>query len=173
MREAAALTNGQRFPDVPAGAARRSDRRHGRLLALARCSPYAAAFLATWIAVASLSSASGLLVAKRPQGAWAAPGEVCIVAVPMPADSGRRLRARGIRRVRRRDLRGLFASPQAGFSHDPDAIHEAGPVGTPGRAVLPWHAGLSRRCRLRGHIPRQARGGRHPAVRPPVPRQRR
>ena len=36
MREAAALTNGQRSPDVSAGAARRSDRRHGRQVALAR-----------------------------------------------------------------------------------------------------------------------------------------
>ena len=67
MPEGAALTNGQRSPDVPAGAARRSDRRPGRQVALASWSPYAAPFLATWIAVASLSSASGLLVAKRPQ----------------------------------------------------------------------------------------------------------
>jgi hypothetical protein len=149
MREAVALTNGQRSPDVPAGAARRSDRRHGRQVALARCSPYAAPCLATWIAVASLSSASVLLVAKRPQGAWAALGDFASLLSPSRPIAARWC-ARGIRRVRRRDLRGLFASPKAGFSHALDAIHEAGPVG---------HARSGGSALARGDLERARIGG--------------
>ena len=70
MREAAASANGQRSGGPSALAARRRDRRHGRQVALARCSPYAVPFLALWIALASLGSAVLLLMLKRPQRAW-------------------------------------------------------------------------------------------------------
>jgi GT2 family glycosyltransferase len=129
MREAAASTNGQRTPEVSARAARRRDRRHGRQVALARCSLYAAPLLAIWIALASLGSAALLLVAKRPQGAWAALGDFASLLTPWRPIAAR-WRSRGIRRVRRRDLRGLFASPKAGFGHTLDAIHEGVTVGS-------------------------------------------
>ncbi len=130
MREAAASTNGARSPDLSPQAARRLDRRHGRQVALARCSPYAAPFLAIWIALASLGSAAVLLVAKRPQGAWAALGDFASLLTPWRPLAAR-WRSRGIRRVRRRDLRGLFASPKAGFGLTLDTIHEGVAVGSP------------------------------------------
>ena len=66
----------------------RRDRRHGRQVALARCSLYAAPFLAIWIALASLGSAAALLVAKRPRGARAALGDFASLMTPWrPAGS--------------------------------------------------------------------------------------
>ncbi|MBE3075908.1 MAG: glycosyltransferase family 2 protein [Actinobacteria bacterium] len=123
MREAAASINGQRSADLSAVDARRRDRRHGRQVALARCSPYVAPVLALWIALASLGSAAVLLVVKRPRQAWAELGDIGSLMTPWRPMAARR-RARGIHRVRRRDLRGLFASPKAGFSHTLDTIHE-------------------------------------------------
>ena len=82
MREAAASTNGQRFPDLSAPAARARDRRHGRQVALARCSPYTAPLLALWIALVGLGSAVLLLVAKRPRQAWAALGDLGALMTP-------------------------------------------------------------------------------------------
>src|SRR5665811_465373 len=105
MREAAASTNGRRSPDLSPEAARCRDRQHGRQVALARCSPFTAPFLAIWIALASLGSAAVLLVAKRPRGAWAALGDFASLLTPWRPMSAR-WRSRGIRRVRRRDLRG-------------------------------------------------------------------
>ncbi len=124
MREAAASTSGQRSPELSADAARRRDRCHGRQVALARCSPYAVPFLALWIALASLGSAGVLLVVKRPQRAWAELGDLGSLTTPWRPMAAR-WRSRGIRRVRRRDLRGLFASPGAGFRHTLDTIHDA------------------------------------------------
>jgi GT2 family glycosyltransferase len=129
MREAAASTNGQRSPDLSPDAARSLDRRHGRQVALARCSPYAAPFLAIWIALTSLGSAAVLLVAKRPQAARAALGDLASLLTPWRPIAAR-VRSRGIRQVRRRDLRGLFASPKAGFGYTLDTIHEGVAVGS-------------------------------------------
>ena len=133
MREAAASTSGQRSPDLSAETARRRDRRHGRQVVLARCSPYAAPFLVIWIALASLTSAAVLLLAKRPQGAWTALGDFAALLTPWRLIAAR-WRFRGSRRVRRRDLRGLFASPKAGFANTLDTIHETVPAGS-ARAV--------------------------------------
>jgi GT2 family glycosyltransferase len=124
VREAAASTNGRRSPDLSADAARARDRRHGRQVALARCSPYAVPFLALWIALVSLGSAVVLLVAKRPRRAWAALGDLGSLMTPWRPMAAR-WRSRGIRRVRRRDLRGLFASPAAGLRHTLDTIRAA------------------------------------------------
>jgi GT2 family glycosyltransferase len=123
MREVAASTNGRRSPDLSPQTARRRDRRHGRQVALARCSPYVAPLLALWIVVASIGSAALLLVAKRPRGAWAELGDVASVMTPWRPIAAR-WRSRGTRRVRRRDLRGLFASPQASLGHTLDTVHE-------------------------------------------------
>ena len=128
MREAAASANGQRSPGQSSDTARRRDRRHGRQVALARCSPYAVPFLALWIALAGLGSAAVLLVVKRPRRAWEELGGLGSLMVPWRPLAARR-RSRGIRRVRRRDLRGLFATPRAGFRHTLDSIQDAVALG--------------------------------------------
>ncbi|MEO8519539.1 MAG: glycosyltransferase, partial [Dermatophilaceae bacterium] len=124
MREAAASTNGERSGGPSANAARRRDRRHRRQVVLARCSPYAAPFLALWIAVASIAAAAVLLVVKRPQRAWEELSGLASLAMPWRPLSAR-WRARGVRRVRRRDLRGLFASPRTGFARAFETIQDA------------------------------------------------
>ncbi len=124
MREAAALTNGQRSGGRSAGAARRSDRRRGRQVALTRCAPYAVPFLGLWIALASVGSAAVLLAVKRPRRAWEELGGLGSLMTPWRLVAARR-RSRGTRRVRRRDLRGLFATPRAGFRQTLDTIRDA------------------------------------------------
>ena len=133
MREAAASTNGQRSPDLSAEAAQRRDRRYGRQVALARCPLYAVPALSLWIALASLGSAVVLLVAKRPRAAWAALVDFESLLTPWRPLAAR-WRSRGIRQVRRRDLRGLFASPKAGFRQSIDTIHDAVVFGSAGLA---------------------------------------
>jgi GT2 family glycosyltransferase len=129
MREAAASANGARSPDLSPDAARRRDRSHGRQVALARCSPYAVPVLALWIASASLVSAVVLLVAKRPRSAWEELGDLGSLMTPWRPVAAR-WRSRGIRRIRRRDLRGLFVSPQDGFRQALDTIHDAVELGS-------------------------------------------
>ena len=124
MREAAASANGQRSAHLSADAARRRDRSHDRQVALARCSPYAVPVLALWIASASLLSAVVLLVAKRPRRAWEELGDLWSLMTPWRPMAAR-WRSRGIRRIRRRDLRGLFVSPRDGFRQALDTIHDA------------------------------------------------
>jgi GT2 family glycosyltransferase len=140
MREAAASINGQRSQGLTADAAVRRDRRYGRQVALARCSLYAAPFLAIWIAVASLGAAAALLVAKRPRRAWLELGDFGSLMNP-GRPLAARWRSRGLRRVRRRDLRGLFASPRAGFGQTLDSIHDEVPAGF-ARGVDEDHAGV-------------------------------
>ncbi|MEP7018081.1 MAG: glycosyltransferase [Actinomycetota bacterium] len=124
MREAAASANGQRSGGPSALAARRRDRRHGRQVALARCSPYAVPFLALWIALASLGSAVLLLMLKRPQRAWVELSGLGSLLTPWRPVSAR-WRSRGARSVRRRDLRGLFATRRSGFRQAFETIHDA------------------------------------------------
>ncbi|MEP7036385.1 MAG: glycosyltransferase, partial [Actinomycetota bacterium] len=124
MREAGASARGLRPGGRSASAARRRDRRHGRQVALARCSLYAAPFLALWIAVASLSSAAVLLVVKRPRRAWEELSSLGGLLTPWRPMSAR-WRSRGSRRVRRRDLRSLFAPPRAGFRQAFESIQDA------------------------------------------------
>ena len=128
IREAAASATGLRSRDLSANVARRRarrrDRRHGRHVALARCSPYAAPVLALWIALASIGSAVVWLVVKHPGRAWEELGDIGALMTPWRPMAAR-WRSRGARRVRRRDLRGLFVSPRAGFGHAIDAIHDA------------------------------------------------
>ena len=124
MREAAASTTGQRSGGPSAPAARRRDRRQGRQVALARCSLYAVPFLALWIALASLGSAAVLLVVKRPQRAWEELSGLGPLMTPWRPMSAR-WRSRGARQVRRRDLRGLFAAPRAGFRQAFESVQDA------------------------------------------------
>jgi len=135
MREAAASSNGQRSAELTVEVAASRERRRGRQVALARCSPYVAPWLAIWIALASLGSAAGWLLAKRPRRAWAALGDIGALVTPWRTIAARR-RSRGLRRVRRRDLRGLFASPRAAFGATLDTIHERSRSSTgPARGV--------------------------------------
>jgi GT2 family glycosyltransferase len=129
MREAAASANGARSAGFSAAAARRRDRSHGRQVALARCSPYAVPFLALWIATASLVSAAVLLAVKQPRRAWEELGDLGSLMTPWRPLAAR-WRARGIRRIRRRDLRGLFVSPRDGFRQALDAVHDAVEIGS-------------------------------------------
>jgi hypothetical protein len=122
VREASASTSGQRSSALPPNAARLRDRRQGTQVALARCSPYAVPVLALWIALASLVSAAVLLVAKRPRGAWLAIGDLGSLTPWRPMAA--RWRSRGLCRVRRRDLRALFASPGVALGYALDTIHE-------------------------------------------------
>jgi len=124
MREGAASANGQRSPHLSADAVRRRDRSRGRQVALARCSPYAVPALALWIASASLLSAAVLLVVKRPRRAWEELGDLGSLMTPWRPMAAR-WRSRGVRRIRRRDLRGLFVSPRDGFRQALDTIHDA------------------------------------------------
>ncbi|MDQ1484194.1 MAG: hypothetical protein QOF35_2270, partial [Actinomycetota bacterium] len=139
VREAAASTNGGRSADLSADAAQRRERRNGRQVALARCSLWAAPILAIWIVLASLCSAAVLLLAKRPRAAWAAIVDLSSVMTPWRPIAAR-WRSRGLRRVRRRDLRGLFASPRAGFGRAFDEIFDGvAPLAT--RPVDDGHPG--------------------------------
>jgi len=124
IREASASANGQRPGGPSHHAARRRARRHGRQVALARCSPCAVPFLTLWIALASLCSALVLLLVRRPPRAWEELGDLGSLATPWRPVAAR-WRARGTRQVRRRDLRGLFASPSAGLRDTVDTIHDA------------------------------------------------
>lgn len=128
MREAAASINGRRGSGMSVDSARSRDLRHGRQVALARCSLFAAPVLAVWIALASLCSAAFLLVAKRPRSAWAALGDLGALVTPWRPMAAR-WRARGLRRIRRRDLRALFASPRTTLGYAWDTIHQGAPLG--------------------------------------------
>ena len=124
MREAAASANGQRGSQLSVDAARRRSRSQGRHIALARCSPYAVPVIALWIAAAGLVSAVALLLAKRPRRAWEELGDVGSLMTPWRPMAAR-WRSRGLRQIRRRDLRGLFVSPRDGFRHALETIHDA------------------------------------------------
>ncbi|HEY3534212.1 MAG TPA: glycosyltransferase, partial [Pedococcus sp.] len=91
-------------------------RRQARRVALARCAWWALPFLAVWIAVSSVVAAVALVVAKRPRAAWAELSDVGAVLTPARV-IGARWRSRGTRRVRRRDLVGLFVPTRTVLRH--------------------------------------------------------
>jgi len=110
-------------------------RRQARRVALARCAWWALPFLAGWIAVSSIAAALALLVAKRPRAAWAELSDLGAVLTPARV-LGARWRSRGTRKVRRRDLVGLFVPTRTVLRHTGDLIHdqvafEADPDGSP------------------------------------------
>jgi hypothetical protein len=98
-------------------------RRQARRVALARCAWWALPFLAVWIAVSSVVAAVALLVAKRPRAAWAELSDLGAVLTPGRV-LGARWRSRGTRRVRRRDLVGLFVPTRTVLRHTGDLIHD-------------------------------------------------
>lgn len=124
VRDAAASMSGGRAGAPSPAAARRADRRQTRLIALSRCPVLLAPFLAAWIAVSAIGSAALLVLLKRPRRAWFELGDIGAMAVPWRS-LGSRWRARGIRRVRRRDLVGLFVPASAAVRSTLDAFHDA------------------------------------------------
>ncbi|KRE57140.1 glycosyltransferase [Phycicoccus sp. Soil748] len=98
-------------------------RRQARRVALARCAWWALPFLAVWVALTSLAAALALLVAKRPRAAWAELSDLGAVLTPGRV-LGARWRSRGTRRVRRRDLAGLFVPASTVLRHTGDLVHD-------------------------------------------------
>ena len=93
-------------------------------MALARCSLLAMPFLACWIALTSVGSAFALLLVKRPCRAVAELADLAAFLTVWRVAAAR-WRARGQRRIRRRDLRGLFVKPRVAMRHSVEAIRDA------------------------------------------------
>ncbi|GAA4725036.1 hypothetical protein GCM10025782_23900 [Pedococcus ginsenosidimutans] len=98
-------------------------RRQARRVALARCAWWALPPLAVWVALSSLVATLALLVAKRPRAAWAELSDLGAVLTPARV-LGARWRSRGTRRVRRRDLVGLFVPASTVLRHTGDLVHD-------------------------------------------------
>ncbi|WP_195908200.1 glycosyltransferase [Nostocoides sp. HKS02] len=107
---------------VPAESARRQ-RRAARRVALARCAWWTLPLLAFWIAVSSLLAGTALLLAKRPRAAWAELSDIGALLTPWRVARAR-WRSRQLRRVRRRDLVGLFVGGRTVLRHTSDLIHD-------------------------------------------------
>ena len=103
---------------------RRQERRAARRVALTRCSLLVLPFLAVWILVSSVVSAAGLLLLKRPQHAWSELTDLGALFRPV-GSVGARWRFRRAKKVRRRDLAGLFVTPGAAVAHTWDRVQEA------------------------------------------------
>lgn len=127
----ATATNGQR-------------RRAARRVALARASWWSAPFLALWILVSSLAAGIGLLLLKRPHQAAGALGDLGSLD-PVRGLMGR-LRTRGHRVLRPRDISTLFVPASAIVRATLDRAHDAvsppsvaprvDPEESPGRSVV-------------------------------------
>jgi GT2 family glycosyltransferase len=100
-----------------------SRRRGARRVALTRCSPLVAPFLALWIALSSLVAGVVLLAAKQPRSAWAELSDIGAVVDPWRVLAAR-WRGRGSRVLRRRDISGLFVRPAAALRHTSDLVHD-------------------------------------------------
>ncbi|MEO7448964.1 MAG: glycosyltransferase, partial [Humibacillus sp.] len=111
-------------PPEPAVTPDRRERRAMRQVALARCSPLAAPFLALWLAVSSGLLAAVLLLAKRPRLAWRELSDATALLHPV-ATTGARWRGRGTRRLARRDLGTLFVPVAASLRAALDRIQDS------------------------------------------------
>ena len=168
----------------------RAERRALRQVALARCSPLAAPFLAAWLAVSAVLLALTLLLAKRPRLAWARAGRRHRPAAPDRHD-GARWRGRRSRRLARGDLATLFVPAGASVRRPSTASTTrwsptgapscARPLPPPRRGRPPTSPRRSGRCpyrcarRMLSHPGRaggrhRARGHRHRLARPPARR---
>ena len=88
-------------------------RRQARRVALARCSWWAAPFIALWLLVQTIGIAFGLLVLKRPAQARAELATMPALADPRVLAA--RWRGKSARGVSRRDLAGLFVPARDGW----------------------------------------------------------
>jgi len=118
--------SGSRPGDEPAGGRRtdRAERRAMRQVALARCSPLAAPFLAVWLALSAVLLALTLLIAKRPRLAWRELADVTALLHPV-STTGARWRGRRSRRLARRDLGTLFVPAGASVRTALDRVHDS------------------------------------------------
>ncbi|SDP27764.1 Glycosyltransferase, GT2 family [Pedococcus dokdonensis] len=114
-------------------------RRQARRVALARCAWWSLPLLSAWIVLSSTLATVALLLAKRPRAAWAEFSDIGAVLTPGRV-LGARWRSRGTRRVRRRDLQGLFVPPRTVLRHTTDLIHDEVALesgqGDPGRVTV-------------------------------------
>lgn len=99
-------------------------RRRTRQMALARGSLWSGPWRALAILLTSLVAGLGLLLVKRPHEAAAEFADVGAVLAP-GRGLGARWRFRGRKRVRRRDLRALFAPVRSGWQGTTDTVHGA------------------------------------------------
>ncbi|GAA2162553.1 glycosyl transferase family 2 [Humibacillus xanthopallidus] len=104
--------------------AARAERRAMRQVALARCSPLAAPFLAVWVALSAVLLAVTLLLAKRPRLAWRELADVTALLHPV-AITGARWRGRRSRRLGRGDLATLFVPAGASVRTAVDRIQDS------------------------------------------------
>src|SRR6478752_8468465 len=124
VRDASASLEGRR-PGAPAPRElERRGRRAARQVTLARCSPLAAPFLASWMALSAIVASVTLLVAKRPRQAWRELTDVTALLHPF-ATFGARWRGRRTKRLRRDHLGTLFVAPLVAARTTIDHIQDA------------------------------------------------
>lgn len=125
VRDASAGLDGERPGARKPRELERRGRRAARQVTLARCSPFAAPFLALWMALSAVVASLTLLVAKRPRQAWRELTDVTALLHPL-AILGARWRGRSTKRLRRDHLATLFVAPvvaaRTTFDHIQDAI---------------------------------------------------
>ena len=102
----------------------RAERRALRQVALARCSPLAAPFLAAWLGVSAVLLALTLLLAKRPRLARRELADATALLHPI-ATTGARWRGRRSRRLGRGDLATLFVPVGASVRTAVDRIQDS------------------------------------------------
>lgn len=100
-------------------------RRQARRVALARCSWWAAPFIAVWLLLQTIVLAVGLIVLKRPAQARAELST--LPALIDPRVLAARWRGRSARGVARRDLAGLFVPARDGWRRIVDDYRGVGP----------------------------------------------
>ncbi len=122
VADAQAATRGLREVDAVRAPLRRVDRRASLQVALARCSWPALPILWAWLLVGGVVRSFGLLLAKAPRRA----ADELLVTLAVTATPwtwlGSRWRARGTRRVRRRDVSGLFGPRLAWLRHGAERL---------------------------------------------------
>lgn len=132
VRDAAAGRDGEREGGPGRTGADRVDhrvervleRRAARRVALTRCSPFAAPFLALWVLLSSVVGAFVLLLLKRPRHAWSELADIGSLVRPL-GSVGARWRFRRGQRLRRRDLSSLFVGPGAALRLTWDRVQDA------------------------------------------------
>ncbi|MEO7130693.1 MAG: glycosyltransferase family 2 protein, partial [Dermatophilaceae bacterium] len=124
VRDASALLDGERPGGSRPAEVERRTRLATRQVALARCSPLVAPFLALWMALSAVVSSVTLLVAKRPRQAWRELADIAALTHPV-AIQGARWRGRHTKRLRRADLATLFVPPGAAARTTIDHIQDA------------------------------------------------
>lgn len=122
--EARAGLDGERPGGRRPGELVRASRTAARRVALARCSPVAAPFLALWIALSAVVGALVLLVLKRPGRAWEELGDLRALAHPV-AIARARWRGRRAVRLRRGHIGTLFVGAGQATRAAFDAVQEA------------------------------------------------